>query len=125
VEAWEKVEQAEERLEQRAGQRTAARARRLRRARLARWTARLLLPLVAAVALVAVFEAEGGDLGGWEPSAAAALLVGAFLGPALLAGWLARGNGPVEAAAWAVGTAGLQGALVFGVAFTLLGYGPR
>jgi hypothetical protein len=39
-------------------------------------------------------------------------------------GWLARGHGRVEAAAWAVGTAGVQGALVFGVAFTMLGHGP-
>jgi len=124
VEAWEEVEQAEERLEQRAGQRTAARARRRRRARVARWTARVLLPLAGAAAVVAVFEAEGGDLGGWDPAAAAAFLVAAFLVPALLAGWLARGHGWVEAAAWAVGTAALQGALVFGVAFALLGYGP-
>ncbi len=124
VEAWEEVERAEERLEQRSGQRTAARERRRRRARVARWTARVLLPLAGAAVLVGVLERSGGDLGGWSDAGAAAFLAAVFLVPALVAGWLARGHGLVEAAAWAVGTAAIQGALVFGVAFALLGYGP-
>lgn len=125
MEAWEEVEQAEERLEQRAGQRTAARERRRRRVRVARWAARLLLPLAGAAVLVGAVEAAGGDLGTWPRGAAVALLAGAFLVPAALAAWLARGHGRLEAAAWAVGTVGVEGALVFGVAFAALGLGPR
>ncbi len=125
MEAWEEVERAEERLEQRAGQRTAARERRRRRLHVLRWTARVLLPIAGAAVLVGVLEAAGGDLGGWRRAEAAAFLAACFVVPALLAGWLARGNGPAEAVAWAVGTVGVEGALVFGLAFAVLGYGPR
>ena len=125
MEGWEAVEQAEQRLEQRSGQRHRARERRRRRAHVARWVVRLALPLVGAAVLVGVLELEGGDLGAWSQAAALAFLAGVFALPALLAGWLARGEGRVHAAAWAVGTFGVQGALVFGVAFVLLDLGPR
>ncbi len=124
MEAWEEVEQAEERLEQRAGQRTAARERRRRRVRVATWAARVLLPIVGAAVLVGVLRAEGGDLGSWPGARAAAFLAAVFLVPPALAAWLARGQGPLLALAWAVGTFGTQGALVFGVAFAALGLGP-
>lgn len=125
MEAWEQVEQAEERLEQRAGQRSVARERRRRRVRVATWTARVLLPVVGAAVLVGVLEAEGGDLGGWPRWRAAAFLVAIFVVPAALAAWLARREGWPLALASAVGTFGAQGALVFGVAFAALGLGPE
>ncbi len=125
MEAWEEVERAEERLEQRAGQRNAARERRRRRTRVLRWTTRLLLPFAGAAVMVGVLEAAGGDLGGWRTAEAAAFLAGVFAVPAILAGLLARGHGAAEAIAWAIATAAVQGALVFGVAFAMLDYGPR
>ena len=125
MEAWKEVEQAEERLEQRAGQRTAARERRRRRVRVATWTARILLPVLGAAVLVGVLQAEGGDLGGWPRGRAAAFLAAVFLVPAALAAWLAHREGWLLALAAAVGTFGAQGALVFGVAFVALGLGPQ
>ena len=125
VEAWEQVEQAEERLEQRAGERTRARERRRRRVRVATWAARILLPVVGAAVLVGVLQAEGGDLGTWPRGRAAAFLAAVFAVPAALAAWLARREGWAMALAAAVGTFGAQGALVFGVAFVALGLGPQ
>jgi len=74
--------------------------------------------------VVGALEASGGDLGGWSDLEAAAFLAAAFAVPAALGGWLGREGGAAEALAWAVGTFGTQGALVFGLAFTLLGLGP-
>ncbi len=125
VEGWEVVEEAERRLEERSGKRNAARDRRRRRARVLRWVVRVLLPVAGAAVFVGVLERSGGDLGGWSTAEAGGFLAAAFLVPAALAAWLARGAGPVQAAAWAVGTFGVQGALVFGVAFLALGLGPR
>lgn len=125
VDGLEAVEQAERRLEQRSGDRHAARERRRRRVHVARWTARLGLPVAGAALVVGVIEAAGGDLGGWSAAGAAAFLVAAFLVPAALGAWLARREGWVAAVACALATAGVQGALVFGVAFAALDFGPR
>ena len=125
MEAWKQVEQAEERLEQRAGQRTRARERRRRRVRVATWTARILLPVVGAAVFVGVLQAEGGDLGGWPRERVIAFLAAVFAVPAALAAWLARREGWLLALASAVGTFGAQGALVFGVAVGALGLGPQ
>jgi hypothetical protein len=46
-------------------------------------------------------------------------------GPAALSGWFARSLGRYKALALALSTLLLEVALVFGVAFLALGYGPR
>ena len=48
----------------------------------------------------------------------------AFAVPALLSAAVTWRNGVVEALAWAVFCVAVQAALVFGVGFLALGYGP-
>jgi fatty acid desaturase len=124
-ETWEAVERAEARLDERSEQRRVSGARRARRATVRRWVLRLLLPFAGAALFVAVLERAGGDLGAWAPGAAAAFVVAALAWPALAAAWLSRHEGPLLAIAWAIGVFAVEGALIFGVAFAELGYGPE
>ena len=110
-ETWETVERAA--------------ARSARRASIRRWALRVLLPFAGAALFVAVIEGAGGDLGDWAPGAAAAFVVAALAWPALAAAWLSRRDGWLLAIAWAIGVFAVQGALIFGVAFAELGYGPE
>jgi hypothetical protein len=120
------LERAETRLDAHARQRSQWRARRARRRAIRAWGFALVIgPAAAAAGLVAVLEAAGGDLGAWSSASAAALVVAAFVGPAALSGWLARSLGHYEAIALALSTLLIEVALVFGVAFLALGYGPR
>jgi cation transport ATPase len=120
------IERAETRLDAHALQRSRWRARRARRRAIRAWLlALLIVPAAAAAGFVAVLEAAGGDLGAWSSASAAALVVGAFVGPAALSGWLARSRGRYEASALALCTLSIEVALVFGIAFAALGYGPR
>jgi hypothetical protein len=89
-----------------------------------RLIAPLLLAAGGAAAVVAVVEAAGGDFSGWSLWQAIAAPAAMFVLPAVLSALVARRNGVVEAIAWALACAGLQLALVFGVGFLVLGYGP-
>ncbi len=121
---WEEVERAEARLDQRAQERAVRRRWRRRWAAFVRWAALLALPAGGSAALTAIVEAAGGDLGGWSEAQAAAVVLAAFLLPAVLAAWLWRRRGVVSAVAAALGVLFATIGLTFGVAFTLLGYGP-
>jgi hypothetical protein len=94
-------------------------------ARHSRVAARAADRAAAAAGFVAVLKAAGGDLGAWSSASAAALVVGAFVGPAALSGWFARSLGRYEAFALALCAPSIELALVFGLAFIALGYGPR
>jgi hypothetical protein len=120
------LERAEARLDAHARQRGRWRTRRARWRVIRAWLlALVILPAAAAAGFVAVVEAAGGDLETWSSASAVAFVAGAFVGPALLSGWFARSRGRYEALALAVCTFGVQVALVFGLAFGTLGYGPR
>jgi hypothetical protein len=120
------LERAERRLDVHARQRSEWRARRVRRRAIRAWVlALLIVPAAAAAGFVAVLEAAGGDLGAWPSASAAALVIGAFLGPAALSGWFARSLRRYEAFALALCSLSIEVTLVFGVAFVALGYGPR
>jgi hypothetical protein len=121
---WEEVERAEARLDQRAQERATRRRWRRRSAAVVRWFALLALPAIGSAALTTIIEAAGGDLGGWSEARAAAVVLGAFVLPALLAAWVWRRRGVVSAAAAALAVLFVTIGLTFGVAFTLLGYGP-
>ena len=84
----------------------------------------VVLPLLGAAAVVAVFEAAGGDLSEWPLWQAIAVPAALFVVPAGVAGWVARRQGAVEAVAWAIVCVAVQFALVLGVGFLALGYGP-
>jgi peptidoglycan/LPS O-acetylase OafA/YrhL len=120
------AEAAELRLEARSRERREELAKRARRRRLRLWIlAPVVLPALGAAALVAALEREGGDFGGWPAWRVALVLAGTFLLPALVAGWLARRRGVLEALAWAIACVCIEVVLVFGVGFLLLDYGPR
>jgi fatty acid desaturase len=120
------VERAEARLDAHARERSQWRVRRARWRAIRAWVlALVIVPAAGAAGFVAVLEAAGGDLGSWSSASAAAVVAGAFVGPAALSGWLGRSLGRYEASALAVCTVGVQVALVFGIAFVTLGYGPR
>ena len=121
---WEEVERAEARLDQRARERAARRRRRRRWAAVFRWTALLTLPAAGSAALTAIVESNGGDLGSGSEAKAAAVVLAAFLGPALGAAVVWRRRGAVAAVAAALAVAFAAVGLTFGVAFTVLGYGP-
>jgi hypothetical protein len=120
------VEAAELRLEARSRERRDELARRARRRRLRLWIlGPVVLPALGAAGLVWALEREGGDFGGWPAWRTAAVLVSAFLVPALITAWLARRRGPFEAFAWGLASACIAVVLVFGVGFLALDYGPR
>jgi hypothetical protein len=120
------LDRAEARLDAHARQRSQWRVRHARWRAIRAWVlALLIVPAAGAAGFVAVLEAAGGDLGSWSSASAAALVVGAFVVPAVLSGLLGRSRGRYEAFALAVCTVAVQTALVFGVAFVTLGYGPR
>jgi hypothetical protein len=117
------LERAERRLDERALARTAARERRERRRALLRTLLGapvqvVLLALAGTVVVCGGLELAGGDLSSWPDGAALAAVIAAFALPAVIVGALSR------SAAAALATFGLQLALTFGVAFTLLGLGP-
>jgi hypothetical protein len=123
------LDEAEQRLTERAEERDAARERLRRRRELRR---RLMgdpvrVPALAAAGsalLVGLLSASGGDLSSWPHALALLAITVIFLGPAALAGWLARARGAQIAGSLAVATFGLQLLLTFAVAFLLLGLGP-
>jgi hypothetical protein len=84
----------------------------------------VLLAAAGAAALVALLEAEGGDFGAWPTWQAIAVPAGAFAVPALLSAAVTWRYGWFQALLWAVVCAGVQFALVVGVGFVTLGYGP-
>ena len=89
----------------------------------ARLIAPLLLAAAGAAVVVALVEGAGGDFGSWPQWQAIAVPAAAFAVPAVLAALVAPG-GFVESLLWAVVCAAVQLALVLGVGFLVLGYGP-
>jgi hypothetical protein len=89
---------------------------------------RLVVPLVLAAAgaavLVALLEAAGGDFSSWPTWQAIAVIAAAFAVPALLSAAVTWRYGWLQALLWAVVCAAVQFALIFGVGFLALGYGP-
>jgi hypothetical protein len=89
---------------------------------------RIVVPLVLAAAgaavLVALLESAGGDFSSWPTWQAIAVSAAAFVVPALLSAAVTWRYGVVEAILWAFACAAVQFALVFGVGFLALGYGP-
>lgn len=118
-------EATEERLVARSDERRSKLARRDRRRSILPWLlGPVLLPLAGAAAVVALVESEGGDFAGWSTAQAAAALVALFVVPAAASAWFARRQGWGEAIAWALACLGVQLALVVGVGFVALGFGP-
>jgi hypothetical protein len=118
------VEHAEARVRERAVARQRAADRRRRRWSWTVWVLRLALPFLGAGAVTAAVERAGGDLGAWTPTAAVAIPAALLAIPALVSALLARREGVVLAALWALVTLAAEVALVFGVAFVALGLGP-
>ena len=85
----------------------------------------VLLATAGAAALVALLEAAGGDFGAWPTWQAIAVPAAAFVVPALLSAAVTWRYGWFQAVLWAVACAAVQFALVFGVGFLALGYGPE
>lgn len=123
--AWEEIERAEARLDDRARERAQRRRRRAVRARVARWLITLALPVVGTAAFTWMLEAAGGDLRRWTDAQATAALVVGTLWPAALAAWIWRRHAPLAWAPAAVGVCFAQLGLTYGIAFLVLGYGPR
>jgi hypothetical protein len=84
----------------------------------------VLLAAAGAAALVALVESAGGDFGAWSTWQAIAVPAAAFVVPALLSAAVTWRYGWLQAVLWAVVCAAVQFALVFGVGFLALGYGP-
>jgi len=101
---------------------TAEGAREARRGWLPWLLAPLVLPALGAVVVVALTETA--NLDGWAVWQAGLALGAAFLVPAVLAAWAGRRGGAVEAIAWAFACVGVEVALVFGLGFLALGFGP-
>jgi uncharacterized membrane protein YukC len=111
-------ERAEARIDEHARQRDAWRVRRARWRVFRAWAlALVVLPAVGAAALVAVLESSRG--------AAIAVLAAAFAVPAVLSAAGAWVLGRWAALGLAVCTVLVEVALVFGVGFVALGYGPE
>jgi hypothetical protein len=89
-----------------------------------RWIAPLLLAAAGAAVVVALIEAAGGDFSSWPTWQAIAVPAAAFVVPALLSAVVTWRWGTVQAGLWALACAAIQFALVFGVGFLALGYGP-
>jgi hypothetical protein len=84
----------------------------------------LVLAAAGAAVVVAVVEGAGGDLGGWPLWQAIAVPAAAFAVPAVLSAWVGRRGGVTEALLSALACFGAQVALVLGVGFLALGFGP-
>jgi hypothetical protein len=89
-----------------------------------RFVVPVLLAVAGAAVLVALLESEGGDFSGWPTWQAIAVPAATFAVTALLSAAVTWRFGWFQAVLWAVICAALQFALVFGVAFLALGYGP-
>jgi hypothetical protein len=119
------VEDAEVRLESRSQERRAGLERRDRRRRLVPWLVCLVpLPAAGAGLLLAIIDGQGGDLRELSTTAAALVVAGCLLVPALLSGWVGRRHGRVDAVLWALVTLAIELALVFGLGFAVLDLGP-
>jgi hypothetical protein len=119
------VEDAEVRLESRSRERRAGLDRRDRRRRIMPWIVCLvLLPAAGAAVLLAIIDGQGGDLRELSTTAAAALVAGCLLVPALLSGWIGRRHGRLDAVLWALVTPAVELALVLGLGFAVLDLGP-
>ena len=113
------VEDAEVRLESRSRERRATLERRDRRRRWIPWLiCPLLLPAAGAAALLAI------GLEGRPAREAAAIAAACVLVPALLAGWVGRRHGKLDAVLWALVCAAIELALVVGVGFLALDLAP-
>ena len=84
----------------------------------------VLLATAGAAALVALLEAAGGDFSSWPTWQAIAVPAAAFAVTALLSAAVMWRFGWFQAVLWGVFCAAVQFALVFGVGFLALGYGP-
>ena len=89
-----------------------------------RWIAPPLLAAAGAAVVVAIVENAGGDLSAWPEWQAIAVPAAAFAVPAALSAVATWRWGVWVAILSAVGCAAAQFALVFGVGFLALGYGP-
>jgi hypothetical protein len=89
-----------------------------------RFVVPVLLAVAGAAVLVALLESEGGDFSGWPTWQAIAVPAATFAVTALLSAAVTWRFGWFQAVLWAVICAALQFALVFGVGFLALGYGP-
>ena len=89
---------------------------------------RLVVPVLLAAAgaavVVALVESAGGDFGAWPTWQAIAVPAAAFVVPAVLSAAVTWRDGWVQAVLWAVVCAAVQFALVIGVGFLALEYGP-
>jgi cytochrome bd-type quinol oxidase subunit 2 len=119
---WQAAEDAEVRLESRSRERRASLERRDRRRRWLPWLlCPTLLPAAGAAGLVALFDSSEAGRAAGEVAALAAACV---LVPALLAGWVGRRHGNVDAVLWALVCVAIELALAFGVGFVALDLGP-
>ena len=84
----------------------------------------LLLAAAGAAVVVGLLEAAGGDFGDWPTWQAIAVPAAAFAVPALLSAAVTWRYGWLQAVLWALVCAAVQFALVLGVGFLALGYGP-
>jgi hypothetical protein len=89
-----------------------------------RFVVPLVLAAAGAAAVVGLLEAAGGDFGAWPTWQATAVPAAAFVVPALLSAAVTWRYGWFQGVLWAVACAAVQFALVFGVGFLALGYGP-
>lgn len=116
-------EEAEARLDSRSAQRRESLARRDRRRRIVPWLL-CLVPLPAAGAAALVWVLREADEKAWPSGRAALAATACVLVPALLAGWIGRRHGRVDAILWALVCAAIALALAFGVGFLALDLGP-
>jgi cation transport ATPase len=116
-------EDAEARLESRSAERRVSLQKRDRRRRLTPWLVCLVpLPAAGAAALVAVLREA--DQKAWPAGKAALAAVACVLFPALLAGWVGRRHGRIDAVLWALVCAAIVVALALGIGFLALDLGP-
>jgi predicted lysophospholipase L1 biosynthesis ABC-type transport system permease subunit len=120
---WQAVEDAEARLESRSAERRSSLEKRDRRRRLIPWLLCLVpLPAAGAAALVAVLREA--DRESWPAGEAALAAAACVLVPALLAGWVGRRHGRIDAVLWALVCGAIALALAFGIGFLALDLGP-
>jgi hypothetical protein len=116
-------DEAEARLESRSAERRVSLERRDRRRRIVPWLiCPILLPAAGAAALVAVLREA--DHKAWPAGQAALAAAACVLIPALLAGWVGRRPGRIDAVLWGLVCAAITLALAFGVGLLALDLGP-